>query len=356
MSIQLAEGRIFRIPNEEITWAGDCPWTGGYCFGTESGAVFFFGDAGCEPNLEYTETLAEDPINGIAFCDEFIGVSTRSEVLVHRRVSAGVFELAFSGPGGAHGILGTPDGQFLAPMGLEGLLCVDVAVNGGPRVWNERVNGVPLNHYSLTRLGNSAGKEILACAGRTDGLLRLDFNAGDERSLISRLMAPDVDFVDVCSLRSARWPFAVAALCLDRSLLLVRDLLTDERPQTLRIDGIRGTPYGILCALGHLFVLTSQHVTVFPNLACWYLDHERFGQPLQYRQLSVRAVDIFITHEEELLVLTDDGVEIDSISQLVGSHVASNQTSLPSTDPAWIEKEGSPEIVASSAQWTPVPA
>ena len=166
----IAESRIARIPNEEITWAGESPWTGGYCFGAESGKVFFCSKSDSEPNVEYAEMLAEDAINGIAFWNEFIGVSTRSEVVVYRRVTGGAFDLVVSGPGGAHGVLATPGGQFLAPSGPEGVLCVDVAAKVGPRMWNQRANGTSLNHYSLTRLGNAAGKEILACAGRTDGL------------------------------------------------------------------------------------------------------------------------------------------------------------------------------------------
>ncbi len=356
MSLRPEEGRVVRIPNEEITWAGDCPWSGGYCFGTESGRLLFYSELGEKLALDFDEVLAEAAINGVAFYKEFIGVSTRNEVVVHRRVPGGAFDLVFSGPGGAHGILATPIGQFLAPLGPEGLCCVDVAGKGPPRAWNEQRSGVSLNHYSLTRLGNAAGKEILACAGRSDGLLRLQFDAADNDSLITRLMVPDVDFLDVCSLGSTRWPFAVAALCLDRSIILLQDLLTDDQPQTLRVDGIKGTPYSILCATGHLFVLTSHHVTVLPNLAPRYLDGERLSEPLHFRQRSVRADDMFIARGRELLVLTDEGVQIDSIPQLVGSSTAAEHAGLQSNGRAWIENEGDPAIGPSPAHWVPVPA
>jgi hypothetical protein len=241
-------------------------------------------------------------------------------------------------------------------MGPEGLFCLDVPFNDRPRPWNERVAEVPLNYYALTRLGNAAGKEVLACAGRTDGLIRLQFENDDEQSLITRLTAPGVDFVDICSLGSDRWPFAVAALCQDRSVILVRDVLTDEPPQTLRLNGIRGTPYSIRSALGHLFILTSTHVTVFPNLGCWYLGSERIDPPLNYRQRSVQADDIFIARDIELLVLTDDGVEIDDIPTLVGSHLSSNQAILESNIPDWIEDKGAPEVGPAPVHWVAVPA
>ena len=39
----LVEGRSLRFPDQEITWAGECPWTGGFCFGTESGDLLICG-------------------------------------------------------------------------------------------------------------------------------------------------------------------------------------------------------------------------------------------------------------------------------------------------------------------------
>ena len=103
-------------------------------------------------------------------------------------------------------------------------------------------------------------------------------------------------------------------------------------------------------------MLTSKHVTAFPNLAGWYLDDERFEQPTHFLQLSVQADDMFTAHEEELLVLTDEGVVIDYIPQLVESHATSNPKRIPSKDPDWIENEGAPEIGPSPAHWVPVPA
>ena len=41
MSALLGPYRTLPIPGEEITWAGECPWTGMLCFGTESGRLVF---------------------------------------------------------------------------------------------------------------------------------------------------------------------------------------------------------------------------------------------------------------------------------------------------------------------------
>ncbi len=304
---------MLRIPNEEITWAGECPWTGSYCFGADSGKVFFFSESG----LEYAETLAEDAVNGIAFFNDFIGVSTRSEVVLHRRAPGGAFDLVFSGPGGAHGILATPSGQFLAPSGVQGLLCIDEIGSDQPRAWTDHACGAPLNYYSLRRLGQAAGKDILACAARTDGLLTIQFDKDHAQTPIIGLTAPDVDFIDVCSIGSVTSPFAVAALCRDRSLIFVRDILTEDRPQTVRFDGFQGTAYSISSAQGHLFILTSNHITVIPNLATRYLAGERLDQPIHYRQRSVQADDAFMIDERELAISTDDGIAVFEVKELV---------------------------------------
>jgi hypothetical protein len=350
MSSAVISHRRIQIENDEITWAGECPWTGSYGIGTARGRVVCYKEVGGVLTPEFDETLADDAINGIAYWSDFIGISTRSEVFVHRRIPNRPIERLVAGPGGAHGILATPTGQFLAPMGIKGLFCVDVSKSANFRAWTEGVDGVPINLYGLTRLGNAAGTEVLACAGRIDGLMRIQFDPGAQSSDVSRLTASGIDFVDVCSLRSDACPYALAALCLDRSVVLVRDFHKDQEPQTLHPDQIRGTPYSIRCALGHLFILTSQHVTMLPNLAQWFLG-EIVAPAQGFLQRSVQADEIFTAYDHELLVLTDDGLEIDDISQLATVRVPSNRKAADSDGFDWINEEAAPRFGAAAFQW-----
>jgi hypothetical protein len=351
----LAETRQIRIPNEAITWAGNCPWTGGYCVGTESGRVLCYRDDGDELSLELEEVIAEDAINGVAFHKEFVGVSTRSEVLAYRRGADGRFQLIVFGPDGAHGILATPGGHFLAPMGTEGFFCVDASGTAKPRAWIESISGVPLNLYSLTHLGRSAGKEVLASACRIDGLSRIEFDAAREHSEINRLTAPDLDVVDVRSLGSTRWPFAVAALCVDRKVILVRNIIADDQPQVLRIDGIGGTPYAIRCGIGHLLILTSEHVAVFPDLADWFLESEWLEPPPKYRQRRTHADDMFIARDNELLLATDERLDIEDIRRIVAARPRSADAVLDQYVPDWKENGLAPEIAPAAIPWVTVP-
>ena len=55
--------------------------------------------------------------------------------------------------------------------------------------------------YSATYLGNDGGQEVLAFAGRTDGLIKLQFGVAGVHSPDDHLHRPDADVVDVCAPR-----------------------------------------------------------------------------------------------------------------------------------------------------------
>jgi hypothetical protein len=178
------------------------------------------------------------------------------------------------------------------------------------------------NYYKVVYLGESDGNEILACATRTDGLARIEIDASNANRVVN-LTALSVDLIDVCSLRSEECPFAVAGLSLDRSLVLVRDILalSEENPRRLRFDGLRGTPYSLLYALGHILLLTSAEIVIFPNLASRFLAGEALDHPVDAYHSPVQAVEAFIASERYLMVVTNEGVRVSEIlpSALTGN-------------------------------------
>ncbi len=103
----MLRSRLITIPDEEVTWAGESPWYGRYCLGTESGKLLLVEDSGAQVKVLFEEVLAEEAINGVAFWSDFIGVSTRSEVVVYHRDRSDKLDLVCAGPGGAHGIVAT---------------------------------------------------------------------------------------------------------------------------------------------------------------------------------------------------------------------------------------------------------
>jgi len=229
-------------------------------------------------------------------------------------------------PGGAHGILATPGGSFFAPMGASGLLRVEPQRIGSDAVTIDEPNQAVINFYKLISLGESSQDEVFACAARTSGLLIIRSDR-DKPLQIKGLVSKNVDFIDVCSMSSPKWPHAVVGLSLDRSLIFVRDLQSEETPQTLQLGELRGTPYSILSADGHLFVLTSKELVAFPDLLSWYLHGESLDRPFRYCHTPIQAVDAYLAYGKHLLVVMDEEVrffEIPRLAQPMGDHTYEN--------------------------------
>ncbi len=66
--------------------------------------------------------------------------------------------------------------------------------------------------------------------------------------------------------------------------------------------------------------------------------------------MSVRASDIFIAHDE-LLLLTDNGLEFDRIEDLAALRGDATMSTTQSDSAGWTENEGVPDISTSAAQW-----
>ena len=195
----LVKGRSLRFPDQEITWAGECPWTGGFCFGTESGELLICRNDGQDELDVLPIKVSEEAVNDVAFWRDYVGVSTRSELTVARRSSSDddLIKLITT-PGGAHGILATPGGHFFAPMGASGLLRVDPERIGSDAVTIDEPNQAVINFYKLIYLGDSSQDEVLACAARTSGLLLIR-SERDKPLEIKGVVSKNVDFIDVCS-------------------------------------------------------------------------------------------------------------------------------------------------------------
>jgi hypothetical protein len=324
----LVKGQSLRFPAQEITWAGECPWTGGFCFGTEGGDLLICRKDGPDELDRPPIKFSEEAVNDVAFWRDYVGVSTRSELTVARRSSSDDDLITLiTIPGGAHGILATPGGHFFAPMGASGLLRVDPGrIGSSDGVSIDEPSQAVINFYKLIYLGDSSRGEVLACAARTSGLLVIGSDR-DKPLEITGMVSENVDFVDVCSVSTPRWPHAAVGLGLDRSLIFVRDLLAEETPQTLRLGGLRGTPYSILSADGRLFVLTSKELVAFPDLLDWYLQGESSDRPFRYRHTPIQAVDAYLAYGKHLMVVMDEEVrffEIPRLGQPIGDRTHEN--------------------------------
>src|SRR4051794_17994521 len=113
---RIVKGMGHKLQDQQISWAGECPWTETLCLGSVDGKLFILPNRegangtpdkpGEIPSLE----LSSDAVNGIAFSGENIALTTRNEILVGYRkdvnpLRLGAYSHTFKG--GAHGVVGS---------------------------------------------------------------------------------------------------------------------------------------------------------------------------------------------------------------------------------------------------------
>ena len=217
--------------------------------------------------------------------------------------------------GGAHGVVATQDGGIVAPMGRRGILLMEPKQEHSQRVRVLTAADEALYIYKLVSLSDPARGTILACAGRRGGLASTPLAGVGLENHGKRLRPTGVDFVDVAALGVAGSPFAAVGLGLDCSIHLVRNLLTDRTSKMIHFSPPGERAYRILCADGHVFILTDKALYAFVDLARKFLDGEPIGGMTITRKLDLEAVDFSIADDHSLLVVMPEFVsriDIDS--------------------------------------------
>jgi len=292
----------------EVSWAGECPWNQGFCLGSEDGKVKFVNknlhtESGPWPFAESGEA-----INGVAFWNDLMVVSTPSEVVIWDvpKPDAGKFVQSAVYEGGAHGVHVTASGGFIAPLGKNGLLAME-PLEGKLRTWKSiGINSKRLYFYKVENLLSTAGGIIHACAVRRDGLATVVDNGTTGYSSLRTF--PDSDIIDVCSTGYSELPLSAIALGIDRSLHFVRNVLHDRKPQTLKFNGWCGTAYRVFRAQSHVIMLTSERLYVMKDLASRFSSGQRIDLPTTTVEISIEAVDATIAFGRWLLIVLPDGL------------------------------------------------
>jgi len=314
--IQTLHGLHLRFPDFEVSWAGEYPPSGGLCFGSEDGRLRFADRDGRNGWLLDWIADSGEAINGVASVGRMMAVSTRSDVAFldlnpHERggESPKIYE------GGAHGVIATAAGGFVAPLGPDGLLSMMPAYGSAHPMRVSKFPGREINLVKLTRLSGDAQADYFGGAARRDGLLAV--HMGEGGPIGSRYFtAPDLDIVDVCSMPSQEWPFAAVGLGADRSFHFCRNLPAEGPVWTLSFGALRGAAYTILHALGNLFLLTSEALYAFPGLACRFLEDDALNNPVRAHIWPIEAVDISLAHDQ-LFVVMPDRVIVVPVEELV---------------------------------------
>jgi hypothetical protein len=315
-------GKLLHFRGPQVTWAGEIPGTHDLCFGTEDGSICVKDTNGVD--ISYGPIIdSGEAINGVGFSRDMVAISTRSELLVKRFSFPGELQTVVHYQIGAHGVVSTGRGGFLAPIGALGFLQVELLPDGSLQTRQFHGSEGDLYFYRMARLGITAeGNEVFACAGRNDGVVSLEIGADGlpNRVIINQGHYTTgnelADIVDVCRLPSETHPFATASLGIDNSIHLSEDIRREHRRLGLHFPEMQGTAYSVLSAQGHLFVLTSEAFYTLPKLADRFLEGEPVEAKMPVYRSPLEALDCSIAYGEYLMLIIAKSVALVEVSQL----------------------------------------
>lgn len=349
---QWSQGQLVHFPDFEVSWAGANPLNKGYCFGSEDGRLMTtsidFRNAPPYPKV----AASEEAVNGVACAGRTIAVSTRCDVTFteinhsqSRQAAICTYE------GGAHHVISTGSGGFLAPLGPYGLLRMKPTPGYEQSMSILDLNEKTANFYKIAYLTGDSSTERVAVAARRDGLgilqLASDGTAGSSDS-VRFFKPPGFDAVDVCSLGSPRWPRAMAGLGADGTIYLCRDVLEDQEPEGFTIGDMQGSAYSIMHDEGHLIVLMKDRIFMLSNLATCYLAGDDRFTGFTTTNFPETAVDIGLAYHN-LLIMVEDGIKVLPLGQLVRNSTTSHSVPTKAADSSWNPPMGlvwTPAVVA----------
>ena len=314
------EGSLHRFDQVSISWAGLCAWNSAVAFGTEEGEfVAPVGD-----DIEAI-TVASEALNGAAFVGRCAAFSSRGSIVVVRQeapTGAPVIPL-LQQDRGAHGVVASAHGAFFFPAGPDGIL-VACPIPSREEFSSRllQAEGAPIYAYHAARVGPKGFDDVIAFAARTDGVFVLidqgngQFVSGPSHRFNGR------DIVAIAPVNDARFPLGAVALSDRGDMLLIPNVTEKEPLGALNYPQVRGCPYTVCAAKGHVFILTSKEVVVIPNGIAHLADPHAVVQQAWF--LPVEATDMVSIDDERLLLIADGAAEEFLVDNLLGLANASS--------------------------------
>lgn len=290
-----------------MSWAGRGPRGDDFCFGSDDGRLLLTDSMGRNADKPL-KTRTDEAINGVAFIEGRMAVSTRSELVVFSRTEDGSPPRPATVPTGTHGVIASSDGYFIAPLGIAGLMFAKPTLDSRLEVVISNPQGSEFSFYGVTCLQRKSGQTVLACAARKGGVAAMLFNGQDEPRNVRALSFEGLDVVDICPLESCEFEAGVAAVARDGTLILFRDVLTDPKVLTVRYAPIEGTAYRLLNAHGKLFLLTSEGLYVITELLDRFAEGSVGDYDVPILSVPMEAVDANLGGDHWILIVMPDEV------------------------------------------------
>lgn len=318
-----------RFEGFDVSWAGASPYPDLFAFGSEDGRILFADAAGIVRQQPQQAAPSGEAINGLAFYQRWMCVSTRNEVVLWTLPALPGENLKGATiASGAHGVIVGLSGYFLAPVGRSGLLSCQ------PRDGREQIVNVASSatgkayFYRLISLQSADGSEIVACAARRGGVVAMEFKGENQRHTLSTLTFNGLDVVDLCPLGMANAPEGAAAVGREGTIVLFRDVLRDSSPVTVNYEFIKGTAYRILSTHGFLFLLTSERMYVVAGLIERFLRGDSDNSITPVLPLPMEAVDANLGSDNWVWIVMPEGVlrlDVELLTQMIATKYAQSE-------------------------------
>jgi hypothetical protein len=254
-----------RIPDFEVSWAGKFPLGRGFCFGSDDGKIALTDEEGVPWLLPLLVSASGEAVNGIAGFGNWLAISTRAEVtLWGLPIAKGQKQVTALIPHGAFGVAGTSGGNFVAPIGIDGVLEAKPDMSGQTDVTIHSADEKTMSVYRLISIPFNGG-DLVVAACRSSGVASSMFMRDGRLPNVHLATLEGVDVIDVCPIATSEFPTAVAAVGKDGTLVFIKRPLSNESSLTTKFEKVKGTVYRILSCRGHIFVLTSDGLFMLAN-------------------------------------------------------------------------------------------
>ncbi len=328
----------------EVTWVGPNPFADGMSLGFDDGSIMFsdlvmFPDLATGRSKGQRVSEAKESINGIAAIGtSSLAVSTLSDVtFLQLEGPAKDTRAVFAG--GAHGVISTQSGYFIAPLGMNGLLIVKPDPDANSKYEMTVTTGMKnLYFYRMAVLRDTAGTEVLVFANRQNGVGVSPFHGEQNGGNVRIMRFEGLDVVDVCGVSSGS--LSAVAISSRGEVLWLKDASKRDEPLVMR-SGVEGQVYRVLATTQHLFVLSSKALYIWSHLVESVLLNQDFTRESFPHVLPVEAVDMSLLNDDELMLVMGTnsimGYKIDDIIR--DSSGLSKIGKLEDFTPRWVSED-----------------
>jgi len=305
--LQLPKYENLRMKDFVPSWIGHHPFAPCYLLGSNNGQVAYLEDGSLKLTIG-PQLTSQAPINGITITSDYLAVSSPDDITFFALPDPGdtvVYRHVVDE--GAHGIIATTPGVFLAPLGDQGIAIITRRNPQEVTFKKQTFDGDPL-FYRLAELPSQNGRHYYACACRTDGVGLIDTNSAATDMRLEVAAAFDADIVDVVPFSLPNHPNALVAAGSNGEIFVFHDIINHSPPIPLLFQHENETVYRVFVSHGHLILLTGRAVHVIVDLIDTLTQRHFEAADLEVASIPVEAVDAYLHRGRWFMVVTATGI------------------------------------------------